>query len=443
MNRRPRVPAPVRARLLPVVRARLLSDVRARPLPDVRARALALVLPFALGLAPTAASAVPARETVPLPVLAEKLADGAPCAKGSGEVAKAVPWEGQALALARTRTLAQGAGVAVGVVDSGVSTGAPALTGRVTALGDSGTDCVGHGTFVAGLIAAAPADGVGFAGVAPQARIIAAGGTAPRGGATAPAVAAGIRTAVDAGARIITVSAAFPVREQAVTDAVGYARSRDVLVIAPAVPDSLPEASAGSGEPQPRAYWPAAEPGVLSVVDVDVQGARTKGAARPLRADLAAPGSGVIGTGPSRDGHYIGSGASLAAAYTAGAAALVRGAEPALDAAAVAARLTATAYPADVPRLDPYAAVTEAGGAPAGTPGPAAGAVTLPETSAAERAVDRSRLLAAAAAGLVLAVAWAAAAIPRARRRRAAGATAGPTPATEPEPASTPPAPSG
>ena len=51
--------------------------------------------------------------------------------------------------------LADGGGVTVGVVDSGVGTAIPALGGRVTAVGDAGTDCVGHGSFAAGLIAAA------------------------------------------------------------------------------------------------------------------------------------------------------------------------------------------------------------------------------------------------------------------------------------------------
>ncbi|WP_394816577.1 S8 family serine peptidase, partial [Streptomyces lancefieldiae] len=46
--------------------------------------------------------------------------------------------------------------------------------GRVTTASPaSGTDCIGHGTFVAGLIAAAPRPGTGFAGVAPEARIVA------------------------------------------------------------------------------------------------------------------------------------------------------------------------------------------------------------------------------------------------------------------------------
>lgn len=69
----------------------------------------------------------------------------------------------------------------VGVVDTGVSSSAPALKGRITAVGDAGTDCVGHGTFVAGLVGAAVADGVRFAGVAQQARILAVRGSDARG----------------------------------------------------------------------------------------------------------------------------------------------------------------------------------------------------------------------------------------------------------------------
>ncbi|MGW3496377.1 S8 family serine peptidase [Streptomyces sp. NPDC001020] len=378
-----------------------------------------------LALAATAVPAVPSEAvaegttTVRLPVVAARLADGAVCAKRSTTTARTTPWEHQSLELPRTARISRGAGVKVGVVDTGVSTSAPTLAGRVKALGPAGDDCVGHGTFVAGLIAAAPAKGVAFHGVAPRANIVAARGTTERGAPSVAAVAAGIRGAVDAGARVVEVSAAFDTRSPRLDKAVSYAAKHDALIVAAAVPDPS-SGTAGATTPGPREYWPAAIPGVLSVLDVDVRGGRPDSALVPVRADLAAPGDGVVGIGPRGRGHFVGSGASFAAAYTAGAAALVRSAFPNLSAAEVARRLTSTAYPDDVPRLDAYAAVVSVTD---GTQAVRAGAgaqddsVRLPDRTPGERATRTALLISALGAGVVLLVGWAAVAIPRGRAR--------------------------
>lgn len=380
-----------------------------------------------LALTATAVLAVPSvavadgRPTVRLPVMAARLAQDATCTKQSTTTATTMPWEHQSLELPRAARISQGAGVKVGVVDTGVSTGAPTLAGRVKALGPAGDDCVGHGTFVAGLIAAAPVKGVAFHGVAPRAGIVAVRGTDGRGVPSAAGVAAGIRGAVDAGARVVEVSAAFATRSPRLDDAVSYATRHDVLVVAAAVPDPPSGTAAASATPAPRDYWPAAAPGVLSVLDVDVRGGRPQAAPLPVHADLAAPGDGVVGIGPRGSGHFVGSGASFAAAYTAGAAALVRSAFPDLSAAQVARRLTATAYPDVVPRLDAYAAVASVadGTGAGGTSGTAARAVPvrLPDRTREAGATRTALLVSACGAGVVLLAGWAALAVPRGRAR--------------------------
>ncbi|MFD9393342.1 S8 family serine peptidase [Streptomyces sp. NPDC060000] len=355
--------------------------------------------------------------TVRLPVLPSRLAAGAACTGGSAEVFSAVPWEQQNLQLAGTWRFGGGAGVTVAVVDTGVSLKAPALAGRVTAVGGAGEDCVGHGSFVAGLIAAAPARGVRFAGVAQQARILAVRGTDDRGTATGTTVADGIRAAVDAGAEVIEVSPALSQDSAGLRSAVSYAAGHDALIVAAAVPDAADDAT--SSAPPARDYWPAADSGVLSVIDADAQGERPERAYRPRSADLAAPGDGVLGIAPEGKGHFIGSGASLAAGYVAGTAALVRSAHPALSAAETARWLTTTAYPADVPRLDPFAALTSVPGAPATRAAPHSGSapVRLATDESGARATRRALLLAGAGGGLVLVVVWAAAVVPRGRAR--------------------------
>ncbi|MFE6904518.1 S8 family serine peptidase [Streptomyces sp. NPDC057717] len=350
-------------------------------------------------------------------MLPSRLAAGASCTTASKEVATAAPWEQRSLELPKTWQSGSGAGVKVAVVDTGVSQKAQALAGRVTAVGgaNAGQDCVGHGSFVAGLVAAATVKGVHFAGVAKRADILAVKGTDERGAATAATVAKGIRAAADAGAQIIEVSPALASRSTTLTTAVSYAAGHDALIVAAAVPDAT-EVTRSSAT-APRAYWPAAQPGVLSVVAVDAKGQRPQGTPLPRHADLAAPGAGVIGIGPRGTGHFIGSGASLAAGYVAGTAALVRAANPELTAVETAKRLTATAYPADVPRLDPYAALTSVPDATAQREAPAEEPVRLPKQHADAQATRRALLLAGGCGALILLVAWAAVIAPRGRAR--------------------------
>jgi len=380
----------------------------------VSAAALALLL-TASASALGAGSAAAAGSTVQLPVLSTRLDADAACVAGSSVRATDLPWEQVSLQLTRTWPFASGAGVTVGVVDTGVSSSAPTLKGRVTAVGDAGTDCVGHGTFVAGLIGAAVADGVRFAGVAQQARILAVRGSDARGAVTAERVADGIRAAVDGGAKVVTVSAALAADTPALRSAVALAAKKDVLVIAAAVPDAPTTATSATDSPPARDYYPAADDGVLSVLDVDVDGKRPTGAYTTDSAAIAAPGDGVVGIGPAKNGHYIGSGASLAAGFVAGAAALVRSTHPDLTAAQTASLLRSSAYPADVPRLDPYAAVTSVltgASAPAAAP---ASPVRLPADKAAGP-LRRALWPASAGLAVIIAVVWLGLVLPRGRR---------------------------
>jgi subtilisin family serine protease len=407
------------------------------PRPPRRARVLgaALLLTAVVGGTAAAPAAAAGGSSVRLPVMPATVGADDPCTPGSGRQATAVPWEQVGLQLGRAWQVTTGDGVTVGVVDTGVSTSAPALKGRVTAVGDAGTDCVGHGTFVAGLVAAGNRDGVRFAGVAHHARILAVRGSDTRGAVTADRVATGIEAAVNGGAEVVTVSAALPADSAALRSAVALAAKKDVLVIAAAVPD-LPSTPSTTGDLPPRDFYPAASDGVLSVLDLDVQGKRPSGSYTTDSADIAAPGDGVVGIGPAKDGHYIGSGASLAAGFVAGAAALVRSVHPELSAKETAALLRSSAYPADVPRLDPYAAVTAVL-----TPGTSRSAgvrerdatasrVRLPEDKAAGP-IRRAMWPAAAGLGVIIAVVWLGAVLPRGRRlgwrpsrgKAAAGAT--------------------
>ncbi|MGP3985810.1 S8 family serine peptidase [Streptomyces sp. 3N207] len=373
------------------------------------------VVAAVLATVPLAFAAPVAADSVELPAVASVLPSGEPCAKASTKTAEDAPWTRKPLGPSRTWQLSQGEGVTVAVVDSGVGTDIPALSGRVTPVGDGGEDCVGHGSFAAGLIAAAPREGVGVAGLAPRARILAVRGTDTRGGGTAANLAKGIRTAADRGADVIYVGRVTATGKSELTAAAKHAAERDALVVAPIAPDTLPKKSTGKAADPAPWYWPAAAPGVLSTIDYGPDGKRPEDAPEVKGADLAAPGNEVVSVGPKGSGHYFGSGSSLAAAHVAGAAALVRARHPDMTAAQVSRQLTASAYPADTPRLDPYAAVTESLPDKQGaTPRPAEAHVPKP---ASTQPRDRALILAGVGGGLVLLVAAGAVVIPRGRAR--------------------------
>ncbi|MET9369065.1 S8 family serine peptidase [Streptomyces griseoflavus] len=363
--------------------------------------------------APRAADGPGATLLPPLPV---RLGEDKPCTGASERTATGAAWSQTALGLSRAQRISRGDGVTVAVVDTGVASGVPSLSGRVRAEGGADEDCVGHGTFAAGLIAAAPEKGSGITGAAPRAEILALPGTDDRGVPSVARVAAGIRTAADRGAQVIYVGQALRTGRAELTAAVAHAARRDALVVAPAAPDAVPREDLGPGGAMPAGpYWPAAAPGVLAVVDFGPGGVRQDGAPPAHAPDLSAPGSEMVSVGPGGAGHYIGSGASLAAAGVAGTAALVRAYHPGLTAAEVTRRLLGTAYPSDTPRLDPYAALSlirDDTRPRAQAPAPAR---MPPPADPAPR--HRALTIAAAGLGAVLLLAALAAVVPRGRTR--------------------------
>ncbi|MET8524143.1 type VII secretion-associated serine protease mycosin [Micromonospora sp. NPDC005172] len=252
-----------------------------------------------------------------------------------------IPWPQRHLTPERAWTLTEGAGVVVAVLDSGVDARSPQLARRVlpgvdlTRTGGrrADSDCLGHGTFVAGIIAAAPASGTGFVGLAPKVRILPIRITDQPAGAP-DAIATGIRTAVDRGADVVNVSAGTTVRDPAMEAAVRYAEQRNVVVVA-----AVGNRDAGAGV---RTY-PAALPGVLAVGAMDSSGRRSDAASPNAGVALLAPGADVVSIGPRGAGHWQGSGTSYAAPFVAGTAALVRAYRPGLSAAQIRHRLQATA----------------------------------------------------------------------------------------------------
>lgn len=282
------------------------------------------------------------------------------------QVLPARPWEDRLLDPARVWRVTGGAGVRVGVVDSGVDGDNPHLRGKVFPGFDfvrnvpgGRFDCAPHGTPVASIIVGAPVEGTDFHGIAPDARIVPARVTETdeiKGGAAA--VAAGIRYTVDSGVTVLNLSLTVFEDAPELRQAVEYAQAHDVLVVAAA--GNLRE----DGNPTP---YPAAYPGVLGVGSIDIAGARAQDSQVGDHVDLVAPGVKVTGCAPGA-GHALWQGTSFATPFVSGTAALVRAAWPNLSADQVAERLIRTAsvsrggadsqeYGTGV--LHPYRAVTD------------------------------------------------------------------------------------
>ncbi len=112
-----------------------------------------------------------------------------------------------------------GAGVAIGIVDTGIDYSHPDLAGKVVAsancLGGScrdggADDGHGHGTILAGIAAAVTNNGKGIAGVAPDAQLLIAKAVDDQGRGDAADIVNGIHWVVDHGARIVNLSLGDP-----------------------------------------------------------------------------------------------------------------------------------------------------------------------------------------------------------------------------------------
>lgn len=186
----------------------------------------------------------------PLLVLAGLLA-GAPAASAATDPLRAQQWGLDMVHADQAHVSATGRGAVVAVVDTGVSLHHPDLQGRLLPGHDfqannaSPQDENGHGTHVAGIIAADSGNGIGVASVAPEAMILPVRVLDATGGADLGTIAQGITWAVDHGANVINLSLGGNVvssllLEQQLADAMNYAIAHDVVVVAAAGNDTTP-----------------------------------------------------------------------------------------------------------------------------------------------------------------------------------------------------------
>jgi type VII secretion-associated serine protease mycosin len=357
------------------------------------------------------------------------------------KVSTATPYEDQLYDLARIAPVADGRGVRVAVVDSGVDATHPQLKGHV-ATGhdflkgnpDGRQDCIGHGTGVASIIAAVPVGNVPFHGLAPGATIVPIriseqeeinGETVGEHG-TSTDFANAIDFAADpdrGDAQVINLSLVMTQDDSQVREAVARAIARGVVVVA-AVGNN---GDATKGNPTP---YPASYPDVIGVGAIGPDGLRAAYSEHGPYVDVMAAGDKVT-VAALHAGQTTGDGTSFAAPFVSATAALLKQRFPALTPAQITHRIVATADPAPGGRhsdeygyglLNPYRALTETLGpdVPA-SPAPVVMHTADPAALAlqARRAhsQDMALLVAAIGAGVVALVGILAAVVRRGRRR--------------------------
>jgi type VII secretion-associated serine protease mycosin len=250
----------------------------------------------------------------------------------------------------------RGRGVIVGVLDTGVDSRVPDLRGSVITGPDftRGANPPGyrpphwHGTFIASLIAghgSGPGLASGVIGVAPAARILSVrvilDDNEPgfpiynANGHYEDAIASGIRYAVRRGAGVLNMSLGSASAAPQVREAIGYAISRGVVVVASAGND-------GAGPGRSQFSYPASYTGVISVGALDADHQRAPFSDRNASVVLCAPGVDVVGAAPG-GGYQAVNGTSPASAFVAGVAALIRSRYPRLGPALVRQALISSA----------------------------------------------------------------------------------------------------
>lgn len=240
--------------------------------------------------------------------------------------------------------------IVVAVLDTGVDLAHPDLKGRLIPGTDLGSgdatpaDPIGHGTHVAGIVAATAGNAAGVAGTAPRVVVMPVKVMNDSGQIWDVTVAEAITWAVARGARVVNLSLGGTRASLPVNAAIDSARAKGVVVVA-AAGNSI----AGGPVSQPAAHPPAIA--VAALRDLGTAHGDPGTPARYARAafsnygpevDLAAPGESILSTW--RGGGYLTvSGTSMATPFVAGVAALLLSRDPSLTPDEVEAALVSTA----------------------------------------------------------------------------------------------------
>jgi thermitase len=209
-----------------------------------------------------------------------------------------------------------GSSIDIAILDTGIDLDHPDLASKIAGninFSDSGTvdDVHGHGTHVAGIAAASTNNGIGVAGLGYAATIMNVKVMGDTGSGAYSWIASGIVWAADNGAEVINMSLGGSSASQVLEDAVHYAWSKGVVVVA---------AAGNSGSDSP--LYPAYYANCIAVAATDPNDARASWSNYGDWVDVGAPGVNIYSTIRNNAYGYM-NGTSMATPHVAGLAALV------------------------------------------------------------------------------------------------------------------------
>ncbi|MGR3762617.1 S8 family peptidase [Rossellomorea sp. NS-SX7] len=221
----------------------------------------------------------------------------------------------------------KGNGITVAVLDTGCDVNHPDLKGKVKGYRnftdddggaeDNVTDYSGHGTHVAGTIAANE-DGQGVIGVAPLAELLVIKVLAgSRGSGKYDWIVNGIQYAIDQGADIISMSLGGPSDYEPLHKVIQRAVDANILVVCAAGNEG------DSNSSTDEFSYPASYNEVISVGSIDLQRNSSYFTNSNNEVDLVAPGEKILSTIPGDKFAKL-SGTSMAAPHVSGALALIK-----------------------------------------------------------------------------------------------------------------------
>lgn len=258
-------------------------------------------------------------------------------------------WFISSLNLARAQAITQGAGVTVAIIDTGVDSSHQDLLGNVlpglsvisTKDGEKHGDSQGHGTNMAGLVAAHRHNGEGALGMAPEAKVLPIVDTDPSSPLNSSQLAAAIQKATERHVDVISISQSVTGSSE-LTAVVERAQHEGAVVVA----------AAGNSPTDAIITAPARIQGVVAVGAVDQNSNHAQVSVTGPQLTICAPGVDIVSTDKG-GGYSVGTGTSAATAIVAGVVALIRSKFPQLPASEVIHRLTATATDKGAPGRDP------------------------------------------------------------------------------------------